>query len=233
MRRAAAPSGPRSSRSRGPRASARRSSPVKAPAARGGRPARRRRRRGRPARRRRRRDGVADRREADERRAQDHAVTPATRVRAPIVRASSPASAGRRVHLPVARNDDRSHRAQSCQREPLDAVEGPLDRRAMDRPGAPASSVSVASGVSRRAARDGSGPSAILGEPAVVGERAMASSCRPAAATVRARFADSALMTRLSSPRSARATCRASSSSRLAPRPSAAGTGRRARRSST
>ena len=47
----------------------------------------------------------------------------------------------------------------------------------------------------------------------------MAASCRPAAATDRWRFADSAFSTRLRSPRTERATCRASSSSSAAPAP--------------
>ena len=73
---------------------------------------------------------------------------------------------------------------------------------------------SVASGVSRRAVGDQ--PDDVrLRRPAARPPRAssIASSWRPAALTARWRFADSALRTRLSSPRRARETWRASSSS--------------------
>ena len=56
------------------------------------------------------RERVADGGEADERRADDPGRRPRLAVRAAIVAASSPASAGRRVHLPVGGDDDGAHR---------------------------------------------------------------------------------------------------------------------------
>ena len=167
-------------------------------------------------------------------------VTPGTRVRAAIVRASSPASAGvvcifqlaatitsriRRImperdrcgvsFVPAARSGGRGRRqatrrpgrapaarpARAPAGPPTDAPRGA--RR--DRPGWPrAWPAAHRPPAGRSAAGSASRPSA--------SRMAIASSWRPAALTARCRLADSALRTRLSSPRRARETCRASTS---------------------
>ena len=154
-------------------------------------------------------------------------------------RASSPASAGRRVHLPVApRTITSAHRRGSCQsrgrvdgaaRRPaassswsgqaLDPLERALDRRAVEVAAARRARASVASGVSRRASATDRTTYGLVGQPTVRLERRRsprAGGRRPP--TARWRFADSALSTRLRSPRSARDTWRASSSSSAAAR---------------
>ena len=146
-------------------------------------------------------------------------VTPATRVRAAIVRASSPASAGVVCIFQLAATTIVTHRAESCQ---SGAVAGTRARRRSSvasrssRSSArwtaerwissrSASSARLASGVSRRASATQPDDVRLLG---AAGRRrrasSIASSWRPAALTARWRFADSALRTRLSSPRSAR-----------------------------
>ena len=82
-----------------------------------------------------------------------------------------------------------------------------------------ASSPSVASGVSRRASATRRTICGWTASRPSASSSSIAASCRPAAPTARWRFADSALRTRFRSPRSARATWRASSSSSAPPAP--------------
>ena len=186
---------------------------------RGGRPGRRRRRRGRPAPRR--RSAASASRTAARHTNGGHStrVTPSTRgPRRRWSRASSPASAGVvcifQLPATITGRIGRIMPARAARCAPARAgppidgsPAGPRARRASPR-------------ASRAAPPRRPAPSPI---PARGGRRALsaaiASSCRPAATTVRARFADSALITRLSSPRRVRATWRASSSSRLGPAP--------------
>ena len=172
--------------------------------------------------------GVADRGEADERRADDpgHAAP----------RASAPRSSGRaRRHRPgscassscaatITSRIAANHARAGCggrTRPALGLDRRPGARAARARAGRPSDGSRAV-----RPARRGS-PRASRGAPrrrsrttyGCAGSRpsassvAIASSWRPAALTARWRLADSALSTRLSSPRSARETCRASSSS--------------------
>ena len=175
---------------------------------------------------------LADRREADERRADDpdHARHPRP---AAIVRASSPASAGvvcifqfaatmtSRMAPNHARAATRRRRRPGrveprCRRpgvgEPLDPLERALD-------GGPVDLEAVGQLGQARLGRLAARRRRRAGRPAADGRAgrrprawSIASSWRPAAPTARWRFADSALRTRFSSPRSARDTCRASTS---------------------
>ena len=154
-------------------------------------------------------------------------ITPATRVRAAIVRARSPASAGVVCIFQLAATMT-SRISESCQ----SGLRRPEPRaRPRGSPGARAARAragrrSDGSRAARRAPR-GSPPASRGGRRPRAGRRtaasrrrpsassvAIASSWRPAALTARWRFADSALRTRLSSPRRARETWRASTSSR-------------------
>ena len=134
------------------------------------------------------------------------------------------------VHLPVGGHDDVTHRRESCQsahrvgavaaRRAAPSVgrgarsaRGPAGRPSGAGPGARRARLSVASGVSRRASATRRTTYGCSARRPSASSAAIASSWRPAAATARCRFADSALRTRFSSPRSARETWRASSSS--------------------
>ena len=163
-----------------------------------------------------------------------------------IVAASSPASAGRRVHLPVRGDDDGAHRPNHARggRPVAGRVRGrprPRGRRP-DRPrpgGAPAARSARGPagrpsggaraarrarrasppGVSRRASATSRTTYGCSASSPLAVSSSIAAIWRPAAPTARWRFADSALRTRFRSPRSARDTWRASSSRSAAARP--------------
>ena len=171
------------------------------------------------------RERVADRGEADERRADDpdHARDPGPRRDRP----GQVARVGRgRVHLPVGGHDDVTHQRIMPERagpEPTGSASrvARRSRRSSARWTAErwissrsASSARLASGVSRRASATSRTTYGCFARRPSASSVAIASSWRPAALTARWRFADSALRTRLSSPRRARETWRASSSSR-------------------
>ena len=152
-------------------------------------------------------------------------VTPATRVRAAIVRASSPASAGVVCIFQLAATitsrirwimpepgwpGTGGRRASSvASRSSRSSARWTAERWISSRS---ASSARLASGVSRRASATRRTTYGWSGSRPSASSVAIASSWRPAALTARWRFADSALRTRLSSPRRARDTWRASSS---------------------
>ena len=184
-------------------------------------------------------------------------MTPGTRVRAAIVRASSPASAGvvcifqlaatmtiGRMPRIMAERQSRRRRcgvprrlsrvgAGTTSKSGRRTMAQPIPRRRGARAAraAPARAGPPTDGSSRRVGDLGQRwPRASrAAPPATRGRPAAARASRPSASSVvdrselaagggddRWRFADSALRTRFSSPRSARATCRASSSSSAA-----------------
>ena len=123
-------------------------------------------------------------------------------MRDPLARPARPSAAGRRRPRRAAVSASRSIRSSA--------------RWTAERwiPSRSASSPSVASGVSRRASATEPDDVGLLRELAArASSSSIAAIWRPAAPTARWRFADSALMTRFRSPRSARDTWRASTSS--------------------
>ena len=191
------------------------------------------------------RERVADGGEADERRADDPLDARRRASATAIVRASSPASAGRRVHLPVGGDDHGTHRSDHararCGRArrppPSRASVGAVRRPRRDgEPGArpvraPAGQPSGGGpaarparrawlpGVSRRASATSRTTYGCSASRPSASSSPIAAICRPAAPTARWRFADSAFRTRFRSPRSARDTWRASSSRSAPPAP--------------
>ena len=151
-------------------------------------------------------------------------VTPGSRVREAIVLASSAASAGVVCIFQLRGDHDLTHARESCQSDHPPAVPVPPPRAARCVPARAARPIdgaraarpappSVASGVSRRPSATRRTTYGCSVRRPSASSWAIASSWRPAAATARWRLADSALSTRFRSPRSARETWRASSSS--------------------